>query len=251
MPSNVDGMRTKYRIAVMDVLNTVSGYVESNVVMKQLAPETPHVTAPTSGSTTYNMQPRFLITTSGAPDGRMQRIAVRIDNGAWVDSVSSPDLFSVNGALANGVSTIYQPAALSISAHTATIKCMNDSGSSAEVTRSFTVAQLAFVPIVQYVTIVTAAQMNTLHNAVNYIRAFYGQGNMRWVDPIVAGKTQVRDWPLHVLELRSGVEGVIYAVNAFDNVDTFDIPIPSWIAITGGYPRADVMNQLAQTIQLL
>ncbi|GHU74325.1 hypothetical protein AGMMS49992_15440 [Clostridia bacterium] len=31
-PSNVDGMRTKYRIAVMDVLDAVSGYVESNII---------------------------------------------------------------------------------------------------------------------------------------------------------------------------------------------------------------------------
>jgi hypothetical protein len=244
-------MRTKYRLAVMDVLDAVSGYVESNVVMKQLAPETPIVTAPTSGSTTHNTQPRFLIKTGGTPDGRTQRFAVRIDNGVWVDSVANPTMFSVNGALPNGTSTIFQPAALSVGTHTAVVKAVNDSGSSAEITRTFTIAQPSFGEIVQYVTIVTAAQVNTLHNAANSIRAYYGQINMRWVDPIIVGKTQVRDWPLHVAELRSGVEGVIYAVNGFDAEDTFDIAIPQWIAMTGGYPRADVMNQLSSIIAQL
>jgi hypothetical protein len=235
----------------MDVLDAVSGYVESNVVMKQLAPDTPIVTAPISGSTTYNTQPRFLITTGGTPDGRTQKVAVRIDSGDWIDSASSPSLFSVSGNLPNGTATIYQPIALPLGAHTATIKSVNDSGSSTEITRTFSIVQPSFEDFVQYVTVVAAAQMNTLHTAVNKIRAYYGLINMRWVDPITTGKTQVRDWPLHIAELRSGIEGVIYAVNGFDAEDTFDIPIPQWIAMTGVYPRADVMNQLGQIISLL
>jgi hypothetical protein len=235
----------------MDVLDAVSGYVESNVVMKQLAPDTPIVTAPTSRSTTYNTQPRFLITTGGTPDGRTQKVAVRIDSGDWIDSASNPSLFSVSGNLANGTATIYQPIALPLGAHTATIKSVNDSGSSAEITRTFTIAQSSFENIVQYATVVAAAQMNTLHTAVNNIRAYYGLINMRWIDPITAGKTQVRDWPLHIAELRSGIEGVVYAVNGFDAEDTFDIPIPQWIAMTGGYPRADVMQQISSLTPIL
>jgi hypothetical protein len=36
-PSNVEGVRTRYRLAVTDVLDAMSGFVVSNIVMKQLA----------------------------------------------------------------------------------------------------------------------------------------------------------------------------------------------------------------------
>ena len=106
---------------------------------------------------------------------------------------------------------------------------MSISGSRSELSPTFTVVAIPYEEVVQYVTVVTAAQMNALHAASNSVRTFYGLGGMRWIDTVIAGKTQVRDWSLHVLELRAGIEGVVYSVNAFDSVDAFDISIPAWI----------------------
>jgi hypothetical protein len=169
MPSNVDGMRTKYRIAVTDALDAVSGYVESNIVTKQLAPETPIVVSPTNGSTIYNMQPRFLITTGGAPDGRIQRVAVRIDNGSWVNSLNNPSLFSVSGNLANGVSTIYRPNALVVGTHTVTIRSVNDSGNSSDIVRTFSIGQALTINTIQFFTIVKANHINDIRTATRCI----------------------------------------------------------------------------------
>jgi hypothetical protein len=249
--SNIEGTRTKYRIAVADVLDAVSGHVESNAVMKQLAPEIPIVISPTAGSTTYNTRPRFLLTTGGSPDGRTQRIAVKIDGGDWCDSQNNSAMFSKTGMLANGVPTIFMPPVLSIGAHTATIKCVNPSGSSAEVVRSFSIAVLPYTDVIQYQTVVTAAQMNALHNATNRVRAFYGFTSMRWVDTIVAGVTQIRDWPLHIAELRAGIEAVVSRVNGHDVAESFAIATPAWITPTGAFPQADMMNQIATVVKVI
>jgi hypothetical protein len=160
-------------------------------------------------------------------------------------------MFSVSGTLANGVPTIFIPPVLSIGAHTASIKCVNPSGSSAEVVRSFTVTALLYVDVIKYQTVVTAAQMNALHSAANLIRKFYGFTSMRWVDTIVAGQTQIRDWPLHIAELRAGIEAVVSRVNGHDAVESFDIATPSWITPTGMFPQADMMNQIAMVVKVL
>jgi hypothetical protein len=204
-----------------------------------------------NNSMTYNTQLRFLIRTGGIPDGRTQKIAVRVDGGDWSYSDANADMFSVSGMLANNAATIFRPAVLAYGTHTVATKAINDSGSSTEVARTFTVAVLPFIEVVQYVSVVTAAQVNTLHSGVNHVRAFYGISNMRWTEPIISGKTLIRDWPLHIAELRSGVEGIVYTVNAFDAEDSFDIPLPTWTQLNSGYPQANAMNQLAQVIQSL
>jgi hypothetical protein len=219
--------------------------------MKQFAPEAPIVISPTAGSTTYNTRPRFLLTTGGSPDGRTQRVAVKIDGGDWYDSQNNSAMFSKTGMLANGVSTIYMPAALSIGAQTAYIKCINPSGSSPEIIRSFTVAALPYIDVIQYQTVVTAAQMNTLHNAANRVRGFYGFTSMRWIETIIAGQTQIRDWLLHIAELRAGIEAVVSRVNGHDDVEMFDITTPTWKAMNSGFPQADIMNQIATVVKTL
>ncbi|MDR0396046.1 MAG: hypothetical protein LBH66_01925 [Oscillospiraceae bacterium] len=93
--------------------------------------------------------------------------------------------------------------------------------------------------------------MNALHTATNNVRTFYGLINMRWVDPTIAHKTPIRDWLLHIAELRAGMEGVVYLINAFDAEDAFDVPIPQWIDNSTGFPQADMVNQIAITIQFL
>jgi hypothetical protein len=176
---------------------------------------------------------------------------VKIDNGNWVDSSSYPSRFSVSGSLANGVATIYQSAALAVGAHTVTIRTVNDSGNSAEITRAFTVSIASFDVPVQYITIVTAAQMNSIRNTVNDIRNYYGIPAMQPSETIIAGRTQVRDWPLHIAEARAGVDGVVSLVNGYDGVGTFDIPTPVWIMLSGGYPQASVMGQIMTLIPTL
>jgi hypothetical protein len=250
-PSTVDGTRTRYRIAVTDALDVVSGYAVSNTIQRMSVPETPIVAAPSQGSTIYNTTPRFLIKTGGVPDGRIQRICVRIGAGAWQDSVENPERFSVSGLLQNGVATIFQSAPLQAGETTVTIRCVNDAGASAEVTRTFSVSLSLCEPIISKVTIVKAVHLQSLRDAVNHVRHFYGLSPAVWSESIIPHRTQIREWPLHIKEIRAALETVVAAVNSFDGAIMFDVPSIIWQFITTGSPTAAVMQQAIDLIMTL
>ena len=122
-----------------------------------------------------------------------------------------------------------------------------DSGSEAvstEVVRSFTVLVSPFEGIVADVTKVKASHLRIIRTAVNNIRDFYGMSAVSWSEDILSGKTYVKNWPFHVLELRKAIEQVVDAINAFDAAWTNKLPDPAWIPITTVRPQAAVMQQL-------
>ena len=249
-PSSVSGMSTRYRLSVTDTLNAISAYALSNVVRKVSPPIVPVVTAPKATSQTYASTPRFLITTGARLGDGTQRVCVKIGTATWEDSVANPERFSASGALANGVPTIYTPVALAPGNYTATFRSV-DSASEAvspEVVRSFTVLASPFEEIEPNVTKVKAAHMRSLRTAVNNVRDFYGLSVVSWSEDVVAGKTTVKNWPFHVLELRKAIEQVVDAINAFDAAWTNKLPDPAWIPITTVRPQAAVMQQLQTMI---
>ena len=56
---------------------------------------------------------------------------------------------------------------------------------------------------------------------------------------------RVRDFPFHVLELRTAIDGIIERINSFGSGA---IPAVAWIDIGTGRPRADVMGQLMDVV---
>jgi hypothetical protein len=251
--SQIAGTYTRYRISVTDTLDAVSGYVVSGNVKKNSPPTAPAIVCPVSGSSGYNTTPRFMITTGIEPDGQTQIVEVKIDTGAWVNSVDNSEMFSVSGYLGNGVKTVYQAPALTIGTHTVTVRCLDsDIGSSSpEVVRTFTVLPSPFETITANETHVKATHIQTLRNAVNTIRSYYNLPSAVWNEDIVAGKTAVKNWPFHIMELRKAIESVITAINSFASSPTFDIPPITWIPIGTGRPRADVMQQIQDLILML
>ena len=194
-----------------------------------------------------------MITTGIEPDGQTQIVEVKIDTGAWVNSVDNAEMFSVSGYLGNGVNTVYQAPALTIGTHTVTVRCLDsDIGSSSpEVVRTFTVLPSPFETITANETHVKATHIQTLRNAVNTIRSYYNLPSAVWNEDIVAGKTEVKNWPFHIMELRKAIESVITAINSFASSPTFDIPPITWMPIGTGRPRADVMQQIQDLILML
>lgn len=250
-PSNVSGMSTRYRLSVTDTLNAISAYAVSNVVRKISPPIAPVVTAPKAASQTYSSTPRFLITTGARFGGGTQKGCVKIGTADWEDSVANPERFSAGGYLANGMPTVYTPAALVPGSYTITFRSV-DSGSEAvspEIVRTFTVMTSPFEAIVTNMTKVKATHMRSLRIAINNIRDFYGMSAVSWSEDVIAGKTYVKSWPFHVLELRKAIEQVVDTINVFDLAWTGKLPDPSWIPITSGRPQAAVMQQL-QTLLL-
>jgi hypothetical protein len=250
-PSSVDGMRTRYRIAVVDTLDAVSGYTISNTIQRMSVPETPIVSAPHNNAITYNTTPRFLIKTGGVSDGRVQRVCVQIDNQPWQDNLNNPERFSVQGNLENGTALIYQAEPLQPGEHLVTIRCANDAGNSAEVMRSFTVQPDICESIIASKTTVKAAHMQSIRDAVNNVRRYYGMTPVIWSQSIMPHRTPVRDWPLHVKEIRAALEAIAATINTHDTVDIFDVPQSNWFPIIPSRPQADVMNQLLATLHLL
>lgn len=248
-PSSVSGMSTRYRLSVTDTLNAISAYAVSNVVRKVSPPTAPVVIAPKNAGQTCAITPRFLISTGARLGDGTQKVCVKIGTADWEDSVASPERFSTSGALANGVPTIYTPVTLAPGNYTIAFRSV-DSGTEAvspEVVRSFTVLTSPFEEIAPNVTKVKASHIRSLRTAINYVRDFYGLSAVSWSEDVVAGKTTVKNWPFHVLELRKAIVQVVDGINGFDVAWTNKLPDPEWIPITTGRPRAAVMQQI-QTI---
>lgn len=251
--SQIAGMYTRYRISVTDTLDAVSAYVVSGTVKKNSPPTAPVIVCPVSGSSNYNATPRFMITTGIEPDGQTQIVEVKIDSGAWFNSVDNPEMFSVSGYLGNGVKTVYQAATLTAGNHTVTVRCLDSDieSSSPEVVRTFTVLSPPFETITANETHVKATHIQTLRTAVNLARSYYNLSPVAWSEEIVAGRTTVKNWPFHIMELRKAIEPVVTAINGFDSSLAFDIPPGTWLPIGTGRPRADVMQQIQDLILML
>ncbi len=244
--SQIIGTYTRYRISVTDTLDAVSSYVISGTVKKNSPPTAPVIVCPISGSSSYNTTPCFMITTGIEPDGQSQIVEVKIDAGAWINSVDNPERFSTSGYLGNGVKTVYQAETLAAGSHSITIRCLDSDIESAspEVVRTFTVLSTPFETITANETHVKAAHIQTLRIAVNMVRSYYGLSSATWSEDIAAGKSTVKNWPFHITELRKAIEPVITAVNGFDFSSAFDIPPVTWLPIGSGRPKADVMQQI-------
>jgi len=246
-------MYTRYRISVTDTLNAVSTYVVSDTVKKNSPPTAPIIVCPVSGSSSYNVIPRFMITTGIEPDGQTQIVEVKIDSGAWFNSVDNPEMFSVSGYLGNGVKTMYRPEPLIAGSHTVTVRCLDsDIGSSSpELVRTFTVLPSSFETITANETHVKATHIQTLRTAVNTVRSYYNLSPVAWSEEVVAGKSTIKNWPFHITELRKAIEPVVTAINGFDASSAFDIPPGIWLPIGTRRPRADVMQQIQDLILML
>ena len=252
--SQAAGTYTRYRISVTDVLDAVSAYVTSNTVKKNSPPTAPIIDCPQSGNSTYNVNPRFMITMGVEPDGQTQILEVRIDNGAWLNSVDNPELFSTNGYLTNGVKTVCQVLALTAGNHTVTFRSLDSDirSQSTEVVYTFTVFASPFETITAGVTHVKAEHIRGIRNAVNTIRNYYGLLLTAWNGDVTAGKTTIKDWPFHIAEIQRAVVPIITKINGFDpNSSAFDLPPGDWQPIGTGRPKADVMEQIHNLILML
>ena len=251
--SQIAGTYTRYRISVTDTLDAVSGYIVSGTVKKNSPPTAPVIVCPVSGGSTYNTGPRFMITTGVEPDGQSQIVEVKIDTGAWLNSVDHAERFSTSGYLGSGVKTVYQSETLTAGSHTITIRCLDSDIESAspEVVRTFTVLPTPFETITANVTHVKAAHIQALRTAVNMARGYYNLSQVIWSEEISAGKTTVKNWPFHITELRKAIEPVVTTINGFDSSSAFDIPPGTWLPIGTGRPKADVMQQIHNLILIL
>jgi hypothetical protein len=251
-PSTVNGMYTRYRISVTDTLNAVSGYVVSNTVRKDPYAPPPVLTAPKDGSTTYNSQPRFLIRVEN-PGGSAQTVYIQTASGTWHNSVDNADHFSVSGTFSSPGVTVYRHDPLAPGTYTIVVQFRSALGSvGMSATRTITIAPSLFEEITAGITHVKASHILTLRHAANAARDYYGLPVYAWSFSVIAGTTQVRDWPYHIQELRAALEGVVEKINGFDpSTSLFDIPAFDWLPLGVGRPRADVTQQLQSLMTVL
>lgn len=252
--TQVAGTYTRYRISVTDVLDAISSYVISNTIKKNSPPTAPIIECPQTGSFTYNVKPRFMITMGNEPDCQTQILEAKIDSGSWVNSVNNPELFSTNGYLTDGIKTVFQAPTLTTGNHTVTFRSIDRDiySPSAEVVRTITILPSPFEAIIQNVTQVKAIHIKSIRNAVDIARNYYGLPSVTWGGDVVSGKTSIKDWPLHVMEIRRALVQPVTKINGFDsNSSAFDLPPGEWQAIGSGRPEADVMGQLHFVIFIL
>lgn len=123
--------------------------------------------------------------------------------------------------------------------------------SSPEIPRTFTILPLPFATITENETTVKAEHIRAIREAVNNVRGYYGLTAANWSENIFAGKSAIKNWPYHILEIRSALEGIVDFINQFDAMLTFDVPEVDWLPIGTGRPRAAVMRQIQDLILTL
>jgi hypothetical protein len=236
----------RFRVSVTDALGAVSDYAVSASVRKNSQPIAPTVAAPMEGAITYNKAPRVLIETHPNPDGAKQVIWVLAVDGHWYNSVDHPSMFSVSGATANGIRTIFtNPPALP-GAVTLSVECRAADMSGVATMRSFAVLGAPFEEITANITHCKAAHILGFREAINHVRHYYGMAAYAWGYEVTGGRTNILYWPFHVLELRAAIQGIADRINAFAGQTI--IPPFAWLPIGTGRPRADVMNQLMDAL---
>ena len=99
--------------------------------------------------------------------------------------------------------------------HTVTFRCRDSDieSASSEVTRTFTVLPSPFEVITENLTHVKAAHIQTLRTAVNTVRNYHYLTPISWNEEIIVGKTTIKNWPFHILEIRKAIEPVITMIN--------------------------------------
>ena len=97
-------------------------------------------------------------------------------------------------------------------------------------------------------TKVKASHITALRTAINIVRNYYGLAPVSWSEEITSGRIEVKNWPLHILEIRSAVEPVIAVINQYSTDSGFAVPEPDWEELGTGRPRAAAMNQLSELI---
>ncbi|MEK5393013.1 fibronectin type III domain-containing protein [Margalitia sp. FSL K6-0131] len=250
--SNVPGTYTRYGLWTIDTLNVYSSeQVSNSILCVSAASATPVVTAPKDGSATYNHNPRFLISTGSQPNSQV--VCVKIGSGIWQDSVNNPELFSARGTIGKNTSVIFRAENQIPGVKLITIRCLNQdfAAPSSDVSRTFTLLPSPFETISANETKVKAKHITALRTAANTVRDYYRLPTFSWSESIMAGKTYVKNWPFHILEIRRALEPVIDLINQFDSGSAFDVPEVNWEQIGNGRPKAAVMNQLQELILAL
>lgn len=249
---DVPGTYSRYGLWTIDTLNVYSIEAVSNSILcVSTASATPTVAAPKEGSATYNPHPRVLIATGERPDEQV--VCVKIGSGNWQDSVNDPELFSAGGTIGKNTSVVFRAQEQAPGDKTVTVRCVNPDfeAPSIDVSRAFTLLPSPFENITANATKVKAVHITELRTAVDTVRDYYGLPAVSWGEAVTAGKTYVKNWPLHILGIRHAVEPVVELVNQFAAGSVFDIPEVEWEPIGTSRPRAAVMNQLQELILAL
>lgn len=246
---------TKYRVYALDALELQSsGYAQSNTVRKVAPPGVPEIFAPSGkpNAVTYNTNPRILIYAprDGNPDMFSQTVFVKVNSAGWQNSVTHAASFSRGGVFASAIETIYRPGEIPIGTASVSVKVNNGIVDSEQPTRNFTVAS---PPIDNFEsgTPVKSDHIRVLREMMDKVCSYYGRGSYSWNQEIIPGKTQIRDWPLHVREIRSAIMSLVSNIFAVGGGVSAIDPNIEWLPLGHGRPRADVMNQLVDVIMTL
>lgn len=247
--STTPGTYTKYGLWTIDTLDVYSAeQVSNSILCVAAACDEPTIVAPKNGASTYNPNPRVLLTIGAQPSAQV--VQVKIGTGGWQDGVNNPSLFSPSGAVGGSAAVMFKAETQMAGTKTLTVRCVNTDfeAPSAEVSRSFTVLAPPFEAITANETTVKASHITALRTAINTVRNYYGLALVSWSEEIMAGRTEVKNWPLHILEIRTAVEPVIAVINQYSADSGFAVLEPDWEELGTGRPRAAVMNQLAELI---
>ena len=159
------GMQFQFRVNAEDQLGLVSGWTETNPLIRNSLPVTPVVVYPTTSTLTYDARPYVVVNISADPDGHGQYIDMSVDDGEFVQ-VDFPNL-------ASGNRTIRCPSSLEVGEHTIAVRTRDALGAVSEtVSVNVEIADPAWLRDIERGTVVSRPVINKA-SASSYTVTFY------------------------------------------------------------------------------
>lgn len=240
------GKYRKYQIRTQGAAGSsyYSAWVITQAVRYNTIPTAPTVDYPQAGKTTYNPNPRFLITIGADADSQIQTLTAA---GFTV---------SRDGPYAPAEKIILQRTSAASAGTVSLSATQTDTlaSSSSAATRSTTYAVPTFTDstITSGTTAIKAAHITELRTYINTVRAYYGLAAVSWVDTITAHVTSTAGWVSHITEMQAAIDDVVALVNCWDTqAEDNLIDVPVWIIPDGKRPQADVMEQMRSVLVTL
>ena len=191
------------------------------------------------------------ITTGGITHNPRPRILARVGEDAGLQTVTAPGFISSSpGGTGSFEGVILRKSeAASMGAHTVTVTVRDPYNGEKSATAYYTYTPIRWTddPIIAGNTVIKAAHINELRDALENACLYYGIDLPVWGEPIIAGETSSARWPAHVRELQDTVRRIVQYINSWDTRD------PSQNVILPAMPEprvatAEIINQLRQIV---
>ena len=242
-PNVAESDYLQYDVRVKQQNGDVSDYARSGRFYKNTVPDQPTILAPANISSSPCGDCYLVVSVQADPNGHKTRIEYAVGSASEEYTILRDD---IAGA---GVF------AFKITNPNSTVKVrVSDEydASSLPVTLSILRTPEIFTddPIVPGTTRIKAQHINELRSNFSNNRSYYGVQYEPYSEGVIAGTTSIKNFPTHILELRTRIEAIYNKINSLGAGTV--VELPQWAApLDDLQPTAAAINELRAAIKAI